>query len=188
MTRINLLPYREEKRKAKRQQFYGLLGLISILGFLIVFVVYGIIDGYVETQNARNNYIKKEVAALDKQIDQIKQLRVQVEALLARKQIIESLQRDRAEAVHLLSELTRQVPEGVYLRSLRQQGTRIAILGYAQSSARVSALMRNIQASPWLDAPNLQEVKAVNLGNQGIYDFSMNMVIKRTATQEAAKK
>ncbi|MDR2613954.1 MAG: PilN domain-containing protein [Candidatus Accumulibacter sp.] len=188
MIRINLLPYREEKRRAKRQQFYGLLGLVSILGFLIVFMVYTVIDGYVEAQGARNDYIKKEIAALDKQIDQIKQLKVQAEALLSRKQIIESLQQDRAEAVHLLNELTKQVPEGVYLRSLKQQGTKITMLGYAQSSARVSTLMRNIEASPWLGTPELLEVRAINLDNRRLSDFSMNAVIKRTATQEAVKK
>jgi type IV pilus assembly protein PilN len=186
--RINLLPYREEKRKAKRQQFYGLLGLVSILAFLIVFVVYSVINGYAEAQGARNAYLRKEIAALDKQIDQIKQLQVQAEALLARKRIIESLQQNRAEAVLLLNELTKQVPEGVYLRSLKQQGTRITMSGYAQSNARVSTLMRNIDTSPWLEAPNLLEVKAVTLDNRRLSEFSMTAAIRQTATQEAARK
>ncbi|MDR2788570.1 MAG: PilN domain-containing protein [Candidatus Accumulibacter sp.] len=188
MTRINLLPYREEKRRAKRQQFYGLVGLVSILACLIVFVVCTIIDGYVEEQSARNDFIKKEITALDKQIDQIKQLQVQAQALLSRKQIIESLQQNRAEAVLLLSELTRQMPEGVYLRSLKQQGTRIEMLGYAQSSARVSTLMRNIEASPWLDRPQLVEVKAVTVNNRRLNEFNMNAAIRRAETREAAKK
>lgn len=117
MIRINLLPHREEKRKAKRQQFYGLLGLVSILAVLVAFLVYTIIDGYVSAQNAKNDFLKKEIAVLDKQIDQIKRLKEQTQALLARKQIIESLQRDRAEAVHLLSEVVKQMPEGIYIRS-----------------------------------------------------------------------
>ena len=113
MIRINLLPHREEKRKARRQQFYGLFGLISILAALIVFLGYSIISGYISAQEAKNEFIKKEIAVLDKQIDQIKRLQEQTQALLARKQIIESLQRDRAEAVRLLSELAKQMPEGV---------------------------------------------------------------------------
>ena len=143
MIRINLLPHREEKRKAKRQQFYGLLGLVSVLAGVIVFLVITVIDGYISAQDAKNDFLKKEIVALDKQIDQIKRLKEQTQALLARKQIIEALQRDRAEAVLLLSELVKQMPEGVYIRSMKQTGERIALIGYAQSNARVSTLMRN---------------------------------------------
>ena len=113
MIRINLLPHREEKRKARRQQFYGLLVLVSVLAGLIVFLTYSIIDGYITSQEERNSFLKSEIAVLDKQIDEIKKLKEQTQALLARKQIIESLQRDRAEAVRLLSELVKQMPEGV---------------------------------------------------------------------------
>jgi type IV pilus assembly protein PilN len=188
MIRINLLPYREEKRKARRQQFYGLLGLISILGCLIVFSVYSVIDGYLVAQQSRNDFIKKEVAQLDKQIDEIKQLTEQAQAMLARKQIIESLQRDRAEAVILLSELAKQMPEGVYLRSLKQQGQRITLAGVAQSGPRVSTLMRNLKASEWFDDPNLMEIKAVVLQNRGLDEFSMAVAVKRTSKEEAGNK
>ena len=155
MIRINLLPHREEKRKARRQQFYGLFGLVSVLAALIVFLCYSIISGYISAQETKNEFIKKEIALLDKQIDQIKRLQEQTQALLARKQIIESLQRDRAEAVRLLSELAKQMPEGVYIRSFKQDGVKIVLSGYAQSNARVSTLMRNIEASPWLEKPEL---------------------------------
>jgi type IV pilus assembly protein PilN len=188
MMRINLLPYREEKRKAKRQQFYALFGLVSALACLIAFAVYTVIDGHVETQEANNDFLKKEIASIDKQIDEIKRLKDQIQALLARKQIIESLQQDRAEAVHLLSELTKQMPEGVYIRSMKQNGAQIAMLGYAQSNARVSTLMRNIEASPWLENPKLMEIKAVTVDKRRISDFSMNMTIKRTSSQEAQEK
>lgn len=188
MIRINLLPHREEKRKAKRQQFYGLLGLISILAALVVFLVYSIIDGYVSTQEARNDFLKKEIAVLDKQIDQIKRLKEQTQALLARKQIIESLQRDRAEAVNLLSEMVRQMPEGVYIRSLKQDGTKLALIGYAQSNARVSTLMRNIEASQWLERPQLVEIKAVTVDKRRLNEFSMNAAVKRVAPKEPGKK
>jgi type IV pilus assembly protein PilN len=192
MIGINLLPYREEKRKAKRQQFYGLLGLVSILACLIALGLYTVIDGYVEAQNAKNDFLKKEIASLDKQIDEIKRLRNQAQDMLARKQIIESLQRDRAEAVRLLSELARQMPEGVYLNSLRQDGARITMIGYSQSNARVSTLMRNIEASQWLGDPQLVEIKAIPRNTRKLNEFTMRVTIKRTeadkTTQEASKK
>ena len=188
MIRINLLPHREEKRKAKRQQFYGLLGLVSILAVLVAFLVYTIIDGYVSAQDAKNDFLKKEIAVLDKQIDQIKRLKEQTQALLARKQVIESLQRDRAEAVHLLSEVVKQMPEGIYIRSLKQNGTQVSLIGYAQSSARVSTLMRNIEASQWLERPQLIEIKAVTVDKRRLNEFSMNAAVKRVATKEPGKK
>ena len=188
MIRINLLPHRDEKRKAKRQQFYGLLGLVSVLAGVIVFLVITVIDGYISAQDAKNDFLKKEIVALDKQIDQIKRLKEQTQALLARKQIIEALQRDRAEAVLLLSELVKQMPEGVYIRSMKQTGERIALIGYAQSNARVSTLMRNIEASPWLEKPQLVEIKAVTVDKRRLSEFSLNAAIKRSSNQEAGKK
>lgn len=188
MIRINLLPHREEKRKAKRQQFYGLLGMVSVLAGLIVFLAYSIISGYISAQEAKNEFLKKEIAVLDKQIDQIKRLKEQTQALLARKQIIESLQRDRAEAVRLLSELVKQMPEGVYIRSMKQNGVRISLNGYAQSNARVSTLMRNIEASPWLEKPQLIEIKAVILDKRRLNEFNMNADLKRAPVQDGGKK
>jgi type IV pilus assembly protein PilN len=183
MIRINLLPHREEKRKAKRQQFYVLIGMVSVLAGLIVFLGYSVISGYVSAQEEKNSFLKKEIAILDTQIDQIKRLKEQTQALLARKQIIESLQRDRAEAVRLLNELVKQVPEGVYLRSVKQDGQKIALSGYAQSNTRVSALMRNIEASPWLEKPHLIEIKSAVLANRRVYEFNLNAAIKRAPTQ-----
>ena len=188
MTRINLLPYREEKRKARRQQFYGLFGLVALLACLIVFAVYTVIDGYISTQEEKNAFLKKEITVLDKQIEEIKRLKDQTQALLARKQIIESLQQDRGEAVRLLSELAKQVPEGVYLRSLKQTGTKINIVGYAQSNARVSTLMRNIEASPWLEQPRLLEIKAVSVDKKRLSEFSMDAAIKRVSAEGEGKK
>ena len=188
MIRINLLPHREEKRKAKRQQFYDLLGLVSVLAGVIVFLVITVIDGYISAQDAKNDFLKKEIVALDKQIDQIKRLKEQTQALLARKQIIEALQRDRAEAVLLLSELVKQMPEGVYIKSMKQTGARIALIGYAQSNARVSTLMRNIEASPWLEKPQLVEIKAVTVDKRRLSEFSLNAAVKRSSNQEAGKK
>lgn len=187
MIRINLLPHREEKRKARRQQFYGLLVMISILAGLIVFLAYSIIEGYISSQEARNGFLKSEIAVLDKQIDEIKKLKEQTQALLARKQIIESLQRDRAEAVRLLSELVKQMPEGVYLRSVKQDNTKISLAGYAQSSARVSTLMRNIEASPWLERPQLIEIKAVLVEKKRLNEFSLVASLKRESPEGGKK-
>lgn len=188
MIRINLLPHREEKRRARRQQFYGLLGLVSVLACLVVFLVVTVIDGYISAQEARNDLLKKEIAVLDKQIDQIKRLKEQTQALLARKQVIESLQRDRAEAVRLLSELVKQMPEGVYIRSLKQDGVKISLVGYAQSNARVSTLMRNIEASSWLEKPQLVEIKVATVDKRRLNEFSMNAFVKRAPSDGGGKK
>ena len=188
MIRINLLPHREEKRKARRDQFYGLLGLVSVLAGLVVFLVYSIIAGYITAQESKNAFLKKEIAVLDKEIDQIKRLKEQTQALLARKQIIESLQQDRAEAVRLLSELVKQMPEGVYVRSVKQVGVNISLVGYAQSSARVSTLMRNIEASPWLEKPRLIEIKASVVDKRRLNEFILNASLKRTPVDDGGKK
>jgi type IV pilus assembly protein PilN len=188
MIHINLLPHRAEKRRARRQQFYVLLGMVSVLACLIVFLGFTVISGYITAQEAKNGFLKKEIVALDKQIDQIKRLKEQTQALLARKQIIESLQRDRAEAVRLLGELAKQTPEGVYLRALKQDGAKISFSGYAQSNARVSTLMRNIESSPWLEQPQLIEIKAVALDKRRLNEFSMTAVVKRAPTDDGGKK
>lgn len=188
MIRINLLPHREEKRRARRQQFFALFGMVSVLAGLIVFLGYSVIEGYISAQTSKNEFLRKEIAVLDKEIEQITRLKEQTQALLARKQIIESLQRDRAEAVRLLGELVKQMPEGVYLRSVKQEGISIALAGYAQSSARVSALMRNIEASPWLEKPVLIEIKAVTLDKRRLNEFSMNVMLKRGPNTDGGSK
>ncbi|MBK1680454.1 PilN domain-containing protein [Rhodocyclus tenuis] len=187
MIRINLLPHREEKRRARRQQFFALLGMVSVLAGLIVFLGFTVIGGYIDSQNDKNEFLKQEIATLNKQIDQIKRLKEQTQALLARKQVIESLQRDRAEATRLLTELARQMPEGVYLRSVKQEGVRVSLGGYAQSNARVSTLMRNFDASPWLEKPQLVEIKAVTVDKRRLNEFTMNVFIRREAQPDAGK-
>lgn len=186
MIRINLLPHREEKRKARRQQFYALAGLVSLLASLIVFLGYTVMAGYISLQEETNDYLKKEIQVLDAQIDQIKGLREKTQAMLARKKIIESLQRDRAEAVRLLAELTAQVPEGVYLKTVKQESAVVTITGYAQSNARVSTLMRNIEASPWMEKPNLIEIKAADVGRRRLSEFSMTFQMSRAEADSPA--
>ncbi|MDP3439717.1 MAG: PilN domain-containing protein [Azonexus sp.] len=184
MIRINLLPHREEAKKAKREQFYVLTGLVSVLGTLIVFAIFTLIDGQLTAQTSNNDFLKQEISLLDKELDQIKRLKEQTQALLARKQVIENLQRDRGETVYLLSEMVKQVPEGVYIKTLKQDGLKVSLAGYAQSNARVSALMRNIEASEWLEAPQLVEVKAGVLNGRRINEFSMNFVLTRANLEE----
>ena len=184
MIRINLLPHREAAKKARREQFYVLFGLVAMLAAVIVFAVYTLIETQIEQQNRKNDFLKQEIAVLDKQLEEIKQLREKTNALLARKKVIEDLQRDRGETVYLLSELTQQVPEGVYLKSLKQDGLKVNIAGYAQSNARVSALMRNLEASPWLERPVLIETKAVVLDGRRVNEFSMSFSLTRAAADE----
>jgi len=191
--RVNLLPHREERRKRGRQHFSVLAGLTAALGVAVVGAGYLYISGMIATQQDRNAFLKTEIAKLDKEIAEIKKLKDEIAALLARKQIIETLQADRAQTVHLLDQLVRQMPEGVYLKSMKQTGPRVHIVGYAQSNARVSTLMRNIEASPWLAQPVLVEVKAVNVDKRRISEFNMFVNLKRAepakdAAKAAAKK
>jgi len=185
--RINLLPWREERRKARRQQFFALSGLISVLAGLIWFLGYGIINGYVGAQAGKNQFLKTEIAGLDKEIEEIKRLKEQTDSLLSRKRIIESLQANRTETVHLFNELVRQVPEGVYLKSIRQVGDKINLTGYAQSNARVSTLMRNLEASPVMERPDLVEIKSATVNNRRLSEFNLNVAITRQTTEDDKK-
>lgn len=187
MIRINLLPWREARRKAQRQHLLVLGGMISVLGLLIVGAVHLTIAGYISAQNDRNEFLKKENVRLDKEIEEIKKLKTEIAALLARKQIIERLQTDRAQAVYLLQELVLQVPDGIYLKSIKQTGLKVALNGFAQSNARVSTLMRNFAASPYLENPDLVEIKATTVNNKRVSEFTMNVNLKRLQAEAAEK-
>jgi type IV pilus assembly protein PilN len=183
--RINLLPHREERRKRARTHFAVLAGFTALLGLVIVGAVWFVNDQRVTVQNERNAFMKSEIAKLDKEIDEIRKLRDEIAALLARKQVIETLQADRAQTVHLLDELVRQMPEGVYLRSMKQKGLAVNVIGYAQSNARVSSLMRNVEASPWLTSQGLVEIKASTVDKRRISEFNLNFSLKRTQAEES---
>ena len=187
MIRINLLPHREEKRKSRRQQFILFSALAALGGLLVWFIGHSIIAGYVDGQDEKNAMLKQEIALLDKEISEIKGLREQAEALLSRKQVIESLQTNRTEPVHVFNELARQIPEGLYFKSLKQTGSRINITGYAQSNARVSNLMRNLDASPQLQNAELVEVKAAVLNTRRVSEFNLNVSIERQPVEDAEK-
>ena len=184
--RINLLPHREQKRQARQRQFYTLVISLVVLGLAVIALVHGILSAQIESQESRNLVLKTEIAKLDEQIKEIDRLRDQIQAVLARKQVVETLQTNRSEAVHLLDQLVRQLPDGIYLKNIRQQGARVTMLGYAQSNARVSTLMRNIEASPWLSTPELVEIKLVGMpgakdATQKVNEFTLRFQIKRAA-------
>ena len=187
MIRINLLPWREARRKAQRQHLGVLGGMVAVLGLLIVGAVHLTIAGYIAVQSDRNEFLKRENVRLDKEIEEIKKLKTEIAALLARKQIIERLQADRAQAVYMLQELVQQVPDGVYLKAIKQTGLKINMVGYAQSNARVSTLMRNFAASPYLENPDLVEIKAVLVSNKRVSEFIMNVSLKQVQSEDAGK-
>lgn len=184
MIRINLLPHREERRKAVRQQFYAFAGLVAVAAGLIWFLGYTLIDAMIEQQAEKNRFLKNEIAALDKQIEEIKKLKEQTEALLQRKQVIESLQVNRSETVHLFNELAKQLPTGIYLKTIKQEGQKITLTGYAQSNARVSTLMRNLDDSPLLERPELIEIKAAQVGKRRLSEFAMSIFFTRHSTAQ----
>ena len=182
MIRINLLPHREQKRAARQRQFNFMAVGIAMIGLFSIFLVHSIFSGKIETQSSRNQFLVAETAKLDKQIEEIKKLKEQTQALLARKQVVETLQSNRAQAVHLLDQLVRQLPEGIYLKAIKQNGDTVNLQGYAQSNARVSTLMRNLEASPWMDSPELIEIKAATINSLRTNEFSLN--VKLTAPQQ----
>lgn len=188
MIRINLLPHREIRRKQQQQQFFILLAGVAVIGAAVWFVVRSYLDDQYQLQVGRNSYLQAEIAKLDKQIAEIQKLKEQTAALLARKRVVETLQGNRSEVVHLLDQLVRQLPDGVYLKSIRQSGTRVTIAGYTQSQARVSTLMRNLESSPQLENPGLVEIKAVQTGGQRVNEFTMNISITRAKLEEPATK
>ena len=179
MIRINLLPHREEKRKARQKQFITLTVFTSIVALLIGGLLWFIFDSQVDNQKGRNKYLIDETAKVDKQIDEIKKIREETASLLAKKQVVEGLQVNRSEPVYLLDQLLRQLPEGLYLKSIKQAGIKVVVTGYAQSSARVAAFMRNIEASPYLEKPANVEIKAVTVNAQRANEFSLEFSIKR---------
>lgn len=172
MPRINLLPWREAERKRKRQEFFLSIGAAFATAALVILLGRWQMSAAIEHQNERNQIISDEITELDKQIQEILGLEKQKERLLARMEIIETLQRSRPEIVHVFDELVRILPEGVYLTYLKQSGTRFEIRGVAQSSTRVSAFMRNIDASEWLADPALQIVQRTGAG-AGSSEFTL---------------
>lgn len=184
MIRINLLPHRELKRKAQQQQIAILAGVTGFLGIAAVWSVYAMIDGEIENQNARNQFLQSRIAVLDTEIAEIRNIKTQTQELLSRKLVVETLQNSRSEVVYLLDQLVRLLPDGVYLQSVKQNDQIITLIGYAQSNAWVSMLMRNLESSPWLESPLLVEIKAITVNNIRQNEFNMRIKLRRTSIDD----
>ena len=184
MIRINLLPHRELKRKAQVQQMAIMAGLTTVLGLGLIWGVHILFTDKIDFQNGRNQYMNTQIAVLDKQIAEIRDIKSQTKELLVRKGVVETLQVSRSEVVHFLDQLVRLLPDGVHLRSVKQQGLNINLLGYAQSNAWVSTLMRNLESSPWLESPILVEIKAISVEKTRQNEFSMNIKLTRSKNDD----
>jgi type IV pilus assembly protein PilN len=183
MIRINLLPHRQEKRAQRKKQMAVGAGIAVGIGLMIGLVGHTYLSGRVDTQRTRNSYLSEETKKLDAQIEKIKGIKEQTADLMARKQVVEGLQTNRAESVHLMDQLVRQLPEGMWIKAVKQTGQIVNIVGYAQTNGRISTLMRNFDGSEWLEKPELVEIKAVVLNNNPISEFSMNVRVKRAQAE-----
>src|SRR6185295_14849341 len=192
MPRINLLPWRAELRQKRKKEFLvALLGAV-IVGAALVYLSKLTVQGWTSAQRGRNEILKTEIGVLEKQIEEIKGLRSQRERLLARMRVIDQLQRSRPEVVHLFDEIVKATPEGVNLTDIAQLGPRVELRGVAQSSTRVSALMRNIDGSQWLKDPSLDVVETVSAGADKnskfkLYAQQIPMATSEEGQQEAPK-
>lgn len=180
MIRINLLPHRQIRRAEKQREFNLMAVLVAIAAAAILFLGWSYIKSKIDSQNARNQRIEEVMLQLDNEIKDISGLKDQIKSVLERKQIVENLQSDRNQAVIVLDELARQLPEGIYLKNIKQQDTMIDVQGVADSNARVADLVRNLGQSKWMENPNLVEIKADNSNiNAKKYDFTLKVALKR---------
>jgi len=192
--RVNLLPHREARRKRQKNTFYVLTALSAVAGGALVLLVWSVLEGYIGNQHDRNEIITRENAKLDIQIKEIASLRQEIEALRARQKAVEDLQSDRNQPVYLLDELTRQTPEGIYLKAIKQEDRKVNVTGWAASNERVSEFLRNLQNNGrYVERPELIEIKIAGSGPQTIqrrlFEFSLNFSMKQNpgATAPGAK-
>ena len=192
MILINLLPHREEKRAQRKKAFFAMLGVCAIAGLVIAGVWFTVLKQMTSAQQARNAFLKAEITRLETQIKDIANLRAEIEALKARQKAVEGLQADRNTPVYLLDELVKQTPEGVYLTSIKQSGLSVLVQGVAQTNERVSEFLRNtLYNSPWLERPELVEIKATtvtaaNREQRRLSEFQLRVSLKRPQSPAAA--
>ena len=184
MIRINLLPHRQIKRAERQRQFNLMLVGTAVLAGAIIFMGHTFISAQLSSQNERNQRLESANAKLDKEIEEIKELKSQINDVLERKQIVENLQSNRSQAVVVLDDLSRQLPEGTYLKLISQKGSLIDIQGIADTNARVATLVRNLANSEWMETPNLLEIQAVSIGSVRYNDFKMNVRLKAQQAPE----
>lgn len=173
MARINLLPWREEQRKEKQREFAFTMAGAAIVGGLLVLMAHLQINGMIESQNVRNQFIEGEIVKLDKRIAEIRDLESTKAKLLARMNVIQQLQSNRPLSVHLMDEMVRTLPEGAYLNKIEQKGGDLTFTGVAQSNARVSAYMRNIDGSAWLSKPKLEVIQTETEQRKRVAKFNL---------------
>jgi len=190
MIRVNLLPHRQIRREARQREF-GLMALFSaIAASVIIFLGYSYINAKIDAQAERNARLDAAIVKLDKEIADIKDLKDQISTMLERKQVVENLQTNRSQAVVVLDELSRQLPEGMYLKSIKQQGNVISIEGVADTNARVATLVRNLSSSNWMESPSLVEIKSVvvNTLKQNAFALNVNIKVPKVETDEKPVK
>ena len=194
--RVNLLPHRAAKRERQRKLFWALTALSAVAGVVMVGAVWSVLQGYIANQQARNDFIRNENSKLDTQIKEIATLRQEIDGLRARQRAVEDLQADRNQPVYLLDEVAKQVPEGIYLRSIKQEDRKVNVAGWAASNERVSEFLRNLQNnSRVLERPELIEIKVAGQGpagmNRRVFEFALNFTMKptpeRTQLQQQAQ-
>lgn len=183
--RINLLPHREARRERQKKLFWFFTGVSFVAGALLVGMVWTVLQGYIGNQIERNEFISAENRKLDNQIKEIATLRQEIDALRARQRAVEDLQADRNQPVHMMAELTRQTPEGIYLRAIKQEGTKVNVAGWAASNERVSEYLRNLQNnSQFVERPELIEIKVAGQTPQNVqrrlFEFSLNFYMRPT--------
>ena len=188
MMRINLLPHRQLKR-AERQRQFGLMALMAaVLAGAVIFTGWTFLSAKKDSQIERNGRLEQAISQLEKEIADIKDLKDQISNVLERKQIVENLQTNRSQSVVILDELSRQLPEGLYLKSIKQQGNLITLEGVADTNARVATLVRNLSVSNWMESPNLIEIKAITVNGIRQNDFTLNVSLKVQKAEEAPNK
>jgi type IV pilus assembly protein PilN len=184
MAKINLLPWREELRKQKQREFGFMAGGSAVIAALVVLLAHLHISGLIDNQNQRNAFLEKEIETLDQRIGRIKELEQLKANLLARMNVIQELQRSRPESVHLMDEMVRTLPDGIYLKKFVQKNKALTMDGVAQSNARVSDYMRNIDSSPWLTGPRLDVIKTSEVERRRIANFTLRGKQKTPKAQQ----
>lgn len=181
MTKINLLPWRQERRKQRQKEYLSILGMSALVALGVAFGVVRYYDALIANQNDRNSYLQQEIAGLEQKIAEISELEKKRAHLLSRKQVIEQLQADRSQMVHLFDELVRTIPDGVRLTSIKQNGPSLTLLGVSQSNARVSSYMRTLEASGWMTNPDLSIIEAKQVDRLLPYEFSLTVSLTKPA-------
>jgi type IV pilus assembly protein PilN len=189
MPRINLLPWREQQRRERKLAFFVSLGIAAGAAAVVAFAAYLLLGSMIDSQDQRNERLRAQIKVLDKQIEEINDLETQKQRFISRMQIIEMLQRSRPEVVHLFDEMVKAMPDGTYLTSIKETGNKLKLEGVAQSSTRVSTLMRNIAASQWLRNPELEVVDTAKDGAGSHFVLDAQQVsIATEATDATAPK